>query len=106
MRVQIFVRTLDSTYSVFQYSDVLDWKDFLQKEISFSPDILTDNKIPSKMAGWIGYTYRYIQIETGLKSKKIIERIPLDNIVNYYAGLHTVDEIMAYEIISHDFKII
>ena len=55
--------------------------------------------------GWIGYTYRYIQIESQISSKILIDKIPLDKLLRAYAGLHTVDEEMAYDIIRNDFDL-
>ena len=98
-------RELDADYSVFQCSDVEDWLDFLKKEISLTPDPLAKKKIPPKVAGWLGFTYRQIQVETKMKSSEIIQKIPLQNMVQAYAGLHTVDEDMAFEIIKNDFRI-
>ena len=98
-------RELDADYSVFQCSDVEDWLDFLKKEISLTPNPLAKKKISPKVAGWLGFTYRQIQVETKMKSSEIIQKIPLQNMVQAYAGLHTVDEDMAFEIIKNDFRI-
>ena len=96
-------RELDAFYSVYQYSDLGDWEDFLKKEIEITPDLFTKKRISVKISGWLGYTYRYIQIESGLKSRDIIEKIPVEKLILSYEGLHTVDEKMAYKIICHDF---
>ena len=98
-------RELDADYSVFQWADAEDWLDFLQNEISLTPNPLIKEKIPPKIAGWIGFTYRQIQINTKKNSKEIIRKVPLQNLLNAYAGLHTVDEEMAYEIIEKDFSL-
>lgn len=98
-------RELDSTYSVFQYADIYDWEDFLKKEISFTPKPFIKERIPKNVVGWIGYTYRYIQIESQISSKILIDKIPLAKLLRAYAGLHTVDEEMAYDIIRNDFDL-
>lgn len=98
-------REIDSFYSVFQYADILEWEDFVKKEIQFVPNPFVKEKIPKKVAGWIGYTYRYIQIESEIPSRDIIEIIPITKLIGAYAGLHTVDEEMAYDIICKDFSL-
>lgn len=49
---------------------------------------------------WIGYTYSYWHILTGESSKKILSQVPARMMRSSYAGLHTVDMVLAIE----DFK--
>ncbi len=96
-------REIDSDYSFFQFADVEDWIDFLKKEFKILPDPFTKDRIDTITSGWIGFTYRYLQIKTKISSRELIDKIPLENLLNSYAGLHTVDEDMAYDIIVKDF---
>ena len=96
-------RCLDVRYSVYQYSDMMEWLDFLEKDCKIKPDAFQKDRVPFHVAGWLGYTYRQIWAETGLKSKDIIEKVAPNKLIISYPGLHTVDEDMAIDIIIKDF---
>lgn len=97
-------RSLDKPYSVDQFADELDWIDFMEIDGEFHP-VMDESPFPVHIAGWLGFVYRQIQIETGLQSKTIVERVPPERLIVAYSGLHTVDEDMQVEIIRHDFGI-
>ncbi len=91
-------RAMDQ-YSRFQISDPETILSYLLEEIEkpesfdyFDPDV----------AGWIGWMYRYIMLNTGIPSQTLCEKIPFANMCAYYKGLHTVNEDIAVDIISRD----
>lgn len=98
-------RSIDKPYSVDQYSDIVNWIEFLEKDCPIEADILQKNKVPYNTAGWIGFTYRYLHFVTGLPSRALADKVPVDRLIISYPGLHTVDEDMAADIIIHDFNI-
>lgn len=98
-------RSLDKPYSVDQYADILNWLEFLEWENILVRPTLRQQHISSRVAGWVGFTYRQLQIETGLQSRELWEKVPMDRIIIAWPGLHTVDEDMAAEIIMEDFHL-
>lgn len=64
-------------------------------ELIFDPDV----------AYWIGFTYRQVQIGTGVPSTKLAYIIPFDMMCAMYAGGHTISEDMCFERICDDFKL-
>ncbi len=96
-------RSLDQPYSVDQFADIMNWLEFLEKDCKIKPDPLQKERLPKIVAGWLGFVYRQLQIETGLKSRVLADKIPFERLVIAYPGLHTVDEDMATDIICHDF---
>ena len=93
---------LDKPYSTQQYDDIFNWLEFLEFENCL---IIPENKnnIPIEVAGWLGFTYRHLHFNTGLLSKEIINKVPVEKLLRAYLGLHTVDEEMAIEIIINNF---
>ena len=57
-------------------------------------------------AWWIGFTYRQLCIETGLTSREIQKIVPFNELCGCYAGLHTLDEEWASDMIceKHNLK--
>ena len=99
-------RSLDKPYSVDQYADIMNWLEFLDWEkITVRPVLYQQQPVPPHVAGWIGFTYRQLQIETGLQSRELWEKVPIDRLIRAWPGLHTVDEDMAAEIIMEDFHL-
>ena len=98
-------RSLDKPYSADQYMDIMNWLEFLEQEDICLSNYNTSDPISNQIAGWLGFTYRQIQIESGLSSSEIIRRVPVDRMILSYPGLHTVDEDMAADIIIHDFNL-
>ena len=100
-------RSLDKPYSVDQYADIMNWLEFLEWEkITVRAVLQQQRPISFRVAGWLGFTYRQIQIETGLQSRELWEKVPIDRLIRAWPGLHTVDEDMAAEIIMEDFHLI
>ncbi len=66
---------------------------------------LRKQPVSFRVAGWIGFTYRQLQIETGIQSRDLWEKVPFDNLLCAWFGLHTVDEVIAAEIIIADFQL-
>lgn len=83
----------------------MNWLEFLEKDCPVVPDILQKDRISRDVAGWMGFTYRQLQIETGMQSRDIAEIISAHDMLICYPGLHTVDEDMAAEILMHDFHL-
>lgn len=99
-------RSLDKPYSVDQYADIMNWLEFLDWEcIAVHPKLFQKNPVPLQVAGWLGFTYRQLQIETNLQSRELWDRVPIDRLIIAWPGLHTVDEDMAAEIIINDFQL-
>lgn len=98
-------RSLDQPYSADQYMDIMNWLEFLEQNGIYLSEYRTATPLPFQLAGWLGFTYRQIQIETKISSRELAKRIPIDRLIIAYPGLHTVDEEMASEILIHDFKI-
>lgn len=96
-------RCLDVPYSVDQFADTMNWLEFLEKDCPIKENPFQKIKIPESIAGWIGFTYRHIQILTGMKSKDILEKIPVEKMIISYPGLHTIDEDEAAKILIKDF---
>jgi len=99
-------RSLDRPYSVDQYADIMNWLEFLEWEnIIVEPILRQQWPVSFQIAGWLGFTYRQLQIETGLHSRDLWEQVPIDKLIRAWPGLHTVDEDMVAEIITEDFRL-
>ena len=97
--------SLDKPYSVDQFADIMNWLEFLEKEgCKYNVSTMRAN-YPIEAAGWCGFTYRQLQIETGLQSKDLALRVPFNRLAVVYPGMHTIDEEMAVDIIKHDFNL-
>ena len=92
-------REMDARYSVFQLADAEECMDFIQKE--FKPE-LSFVQYTRQKTFWIGYTYRRLQMFTGISSRELNTLVPYPVMARYYEGLHTVDDDMAIEIILED----
>ena len=100
-------RSLDKPYSVDQYADIMNWLEFLEWEkITVRAVLQQQRPVSFRVAGWLGFTYRQLQIETGLQSRELWEKVPIERLIRAWPGLHTVDEDMAAEIIMEDFHLI
>ena len=98
-------RAFDTIYSRFQFADEEECWDFLEPENRAEFKKLDDNKeFDIDVAYWIGFTYRQIYIESGVKSSDLADKITFETMCRYYPGLHTIDEDMAYDIIKKDFS--
>lgn len=92
-------RAMDTTYSRFQTEFANECADFFLPEIESKLVKLEDDMCFSPdVAEWIGFTYRQLYIETGVKSSELIKIIPFELMCKYYPGLHTLDEEMALDI--------
>lgn len=98
-------RSLDKPYSVDQYADILNWLEFLEWEKINVRPALRNQPVSFRIAGWVGFSYRQLQIETGLQSRVLWEKVSIDKLISAWPGLHTVDEDMAAEIIIADFQL-
>jgi len=105
MRSDFCRREMDSRYSVFQLQDPEECFDFLDKDVLQDKPVLS-GRIDKNTAYWIGFTYRQLHFETGMKSREIEEKVSFKAMMRYYPGLHTVDEDVAAEIICEDFGLI
>lgn len=93
-------RAMDTIYSRFQLETPLECSDFYMPEIGaqlkkLAPGMTYDVDV----AGWIGFTYRQIYIETGTPSASLVKMIPFQTMERYYPGMHTIDEEEAAQII-------
>lgn len=98
-------RELDADYSWFHSVDIMEWEELLMDDCPIIPDIFQKDYIPLEAAGWIGFVYRHLHYATGLSSRELAKRVPVERLIIAYQGLHTVDEDMAAEIIIEDFNL-
>ena len=93
-------RAFDTIYSRFQMADEEESFDFIVPE-NEDKLIKLDNKwFNQDVSWWIGFTYRYLYYDTGLTSKELSDRVPFEKLVAMYAGLHTIEEQQAADIIN------
>ena len=97
--------SIDKEYSVDQFADIVNWLEFLEKEFPIIPCNTQENRVSVPAAGWIGFEYRYLHFVTGLASRTLAIKAPVDRLIIAYPGLHTVDEDMAADIIISDFSL-
>lgn len=98
-------RAFDTIYSRFQYHDEEESWDFLYPEIKDRLTVYGEGKsFDGGVAYWIGFTYRQLYIEGGISSAELADGIDFNTMCNYYPGLHTVDEDMAYDIIIANYN--
>lgn len=82
-------------YNRFQWAG----EEYLLEELI---DEYKDKLVPGELYSkdemfWIGYTYSYWHLLTGESSKKIVAQAPAKIMKRSYAGLHTVDMVLAIE---------
>ena len=95
-------RVMDALYSRFQLEAPNECFDFITPEIgTFESNAYFDEEV----AGWIGWMYRFLCFKTGRASKYLCEKVSFNDMCLYYPGLHTIDELMAVDIICHDHNI-
>ncbi len=83
----------------------MNWLEFLEWEnIIVEPILRQQWPVSFQVAGWIGFTYRQLQIETGLHCRDLWEQVPIDKLIRAWPGLHTVDEDMVAKIITKDIR--
>ncbi len=93
-------RAMDTDYSRFQVEDVYECADFYMPEIENRLVKFSDNRtFDIAIAGWVGFTYRQLYIETGVYSAELIKIVPFEIMCQSYYGLHTIDEENAVDII-------
>lgn len=100
-------RYMDRPDSRFQLADVGECSDFFLPEIG---EKLKKNKngkmFDPDIAEWMGFTYRQLQLETGIKSKELVNRITFYDMLRLYPGMHTIDELDAAERISEMYNLV
>lgn len=93
-------RAMDSVYSRFQLETPLECADFYMPEIAPKLKKLDSSTIyDPDVAGWIGFVYRQICMETKTPSARLARSIPFRTMEQYYPGMHTIDEDEAARII-------
>lgn len=105
LRSDVCNRELDAKYSFLHASYPLELFDFCEMEFGPIEEHKNGLFFNLDVALWLGYIYRQICIQTGIKSRDMLERIPLEKMCRYYAGLHTVADEMATDIICEDFHL-
>lgn len=98
-------KSMDTLYSRFQFADKLECLDFILDEIGYKLKKLDNKYFDCDVAYWIGFTYRQIYSETGIKSNELADIIPFAKMCGLYAGLHTIDEENAIDIICDNFNL-
>lgn len=79
-------RHMDALYSWLQTEFETMVMSYLLDEIT--PE-KTDQQQDKNAFGWIGWMYRYLQLRLEISSKKIIEMLPLKDMLAYYKDMHT-----------------
>ena len=92
MRSRFCNASIDKPYSVDQFSDIVNWIEFLEQEFIIQPDPLQKYPVSFSAAGWIGFVYRHLHFVTGLSSSQLSEMVPVNKLIISYPGLHTIDE--------------
>lgn len=99
-------RHMDRTYSRFQLEDVSECSDFFLPEIGYKLKKYDGgNRFDPDVAEWIGFTFRQLQIETGIKSNDLIKKISFEDMCRLYPGMHTIGELDAAERISEMYNL-
>lgn len=92
-------KAMDTNYSRFQLETPRECADFYMPEIGAELRKLEDGRsFDLDMAGWIGFTYRQIYLKTQTPSALLARLLPFDAMVQYYPGMHTIDEDTAAQI--------
>lgn len=102
-----FCRTQwDVSYSRYQFNLIDENLDFLmpelEKKMQFIHASENDRIFDPDTAHWIGFTYRQLQILTGMPSSQIMKKVTFDDLCGAYPGLHTVSEEMSAECLITD----
>ena len=94
-------RHMDTSYSFYQTADPGYCMEYILDEIH--PKKNDKHYAPSAIE-WIGWTYRYLQIELNMTSKEIYTMLPLKTMLAYYPGMHTQDEDFFVDVIRDKLK--
>ena len=90
-------------HSRFQLETALECADFYMPEIEDKLKKLPEGEMfDFDIAEWIGFTYRQLYIVSKKLSSVLVDAIPFETMVQYYQGMHTIDEDEAAEIILHN----
>ncbi len=93
-------KAMDTNYSRFQLETPQECADFYMPEIGAKLRKLENGPtFDMDIAGWIGFTYRQIYLKTQTSSRLLSWLLPFDVMVQYYPGMHTIDEDTAAQII-------
>lgn len=97
---------MDTIYSRFQTNFAKECEDFFMPEISNKLIKYSNGDyFDLDVAAWIGFTYRQLFIETSIPSTELCRIVSFESMCRYYAGLHTISEKQAGEIIREDFNL-
>ena len=98
-------RYMDVKYSRFQYHEPEECMDFILPQIEDVTKLTTngDLRYDLTVAGWIGYTYRYLEMGTHILSKDLFAYIPFDAMERSYSGFHSIEEENAADILFEMF---
>lgn len=62
-----------------------------------------ENMNNADLAWWVGFIYRQLNVETGLKSSELYEKVPVRDLIIMYPGLHTIEENHQTDSICEDY---
>ena len=99
-------KSFDKIWSLYHFADAKECLYEINKDITIFPNKESSMVFNPDVAWWIGFTYRQLQIETGKSSKTLSEIIPFEELCSCYAGLHTIDEEWATDMICKKHKLI
>lgn len=105
MKSKVCKNYMDVSYSCLQFREPEEFMDYLEMdgEKFEIADLFHDGKIfDPATAFWMGRAYRMLFIKSGIKSKELVDIIPLERMLQYYPGMHTIEEENATEIMCED----
>lgn len=98
-------RAFDTIYSRFQWHTVGENADFFMQEIGSQLKKLDNGCwFEPEEAGWLGFTYRHLYIETKVPSAQLVKIYPFERLLENYYGLHTIDSNNAIGILIDNHK--
>ena len=95
-------RYIDEAQPYVATMDAFDlWKYFLKTD-KFNP--IQGEEIGGFLPNWVGQFYAYYQWYYNVKSRQVIEEVPLDFMVAGYRGLHDLDLVLAVKKVGEQVK--
>ncbi len=91
MTTSITNEDMDGIYSPFNTA----WAEDILEDMGYPT--FSYGKSNPDVAGWIGYIYRRLQVDTGIKSKDIYTAYPYKTMELMWIGGHTMDDSLVVE---------
>lgn len=102
LRSSFCAEKLDTEFSKYQASDVrTSWQEFfpgIEGRL-----VRSEIPLPHDIARWSGFMYRWIQIETGIPSAEIYEKLTFQDLFDMYPIYHSVGKPMASDRLEEEY---